>query len=168
MTLYVSEMEKLWFPYRNERPNDNSKHIVVCFKDHLSTFLAARSANIATLLFPSCSLAFTPPSRRQLLFQIWSPAHGESDHPWLGHVQTPLTTHPIGPPPSLSWNKLAPSCSLCSLCCFSKVRAIRGGKSESWVRAGKTERARFDHCRAGQNHKCITARIVVNYGSDDL
>lgn len=61
--------------------------------------------------------AFTPPSRQRLLFQIWSVAHSESDHPWLGHVQTPLynpskPTPPL-PRPGTTWPPLAPLRSLC-------------------------------------------------------
>lgn len=114
---------------QNQRkPNNHSSLITVCFKDHSLTLLAGRSANIAALLFllvsihTSLTTTTSLPDMESSTRQVRPP---------MTKTRSDTPRNPSYPTPSLYWNKLAPSHSLCSLSCFSSVRANRGGRARA-------------------------------------
>ena len=136
---------------------DTSEHsgvITVCFEVHSLT-LPARRANIAAQ--PVLCLTFTPPSQRQLLFQIWSPAH---DRPPMTRTcsDTPPVHDPSHPLPytGASW----PPVTHCVLSVVSAVlQQLVGEEQEISKRHKDGETAREgtrgrDRGRERTHHWC--------------
>lgn len=122
-------------------PHKYSRLITVCFKNHFLTSLAGRSANIAALPFLLVSV-HTSLTKTTSLPDM---ERGESDHPWLGHVQTPLY-NPSWPPSLPLMEHVGPLSlpvhSLLFQQCHSEP--FEGGTArDEWE--PERQRARLDH-----------------------
>lgn len=110
-------------------------------KNHFLTSLAGRSANIAALPFLLVSV-HTSLTKTTSLPDM---ERGESDHPWLGHVQTPLY-NPSWPPSLPLMEHVGPLSlpvhSLLFQQCHSEP--FEGGTArDEWE--PERQRARLDH-----------------------